>query len=300
MVSNGYPPDPGRRKCRPYMCYTSSMQDEKFQALEQLPQFPSIATKVLRVLSHEDARVQEISGLIRADASLASELLRLVNSPLYGLTTRVGSIDRALTILGFDDVRTFVLTASTKSFFQAAMRLDLVRGVWRHSVACALICEELSVACSASQGRDDRAYTAGLLHDIGRLGLFSVYPLEYAMLLTGPPVDGDILERERQAFGVDHCEAGAWLAKHWGLPDEVALVAGGHHAPPGSEPFDLEGLVRVGVLLTDSLGFDVAPPARTYKLGELRAMLPHAAQYRFNPDEETLQARIREKLDAFD
>jgi HD-like signal output (HDOD) protein len=274
--------------------------DDSFRDLQQLPQFPGIATKVLRVLSRDDARVNEIAGLIRADAALASELLRIVNSPLYGLQSRVSSIQQALLFLGFDEIRRFVLAVSMKSFFRAAMRLDLLRGIWRHSLACATICEELSIACSTSEGRDDRAYTTGLLADIGRLGLFVVHPREYSALLTAPDPEIAALDQERKAFGVDHCEAGAWLAVKWGLPEEVKRVAATHHNPPDTPGFDLEKLVQVGMLLTGILGFDVTVPQRAYTLQEIRALLPHAAQYRFDPDPVTMKARIADKLDAFD
>jgi len=274
--------------------------DDHFRDLQQLPQFPGIATKVMRVLSRDDAGVTEIAGLIRADAALSSELLRIVNSPLYGLQSRISSIQQALMFLGFDEIRRFVLAVSMKAFFRVAMRLDLFRGVWRHSLACAIVCEELSIACSTAEGRDDRAYTTGLLADIGRFGLFVAHPQEYSVLLTDPAPVLAMLERERQAFGVDHCQAGAWLAAKWGLPEEVRRAAATHHNPPDATGFDLEKLVQVGMLLTGILGFDVTAPERPHTLQEIRARLPHAAQYRFDPDPVSMKARIADKLDAFD
>ncbi len=274
--------------------------DEHFRDVEQLPQFPGIATKVLRVLSRDDARMAEIAGLIRADAALSSEMLRIVNSPLYGVPARISSIQQALVFLGFDEVRRFVLAVSMKSFFRAAMRLDLLRAIWRHSLACAIVCEELSVACSTSEGRDDRAYTTGLLADIGRLALFVVHPQEYSSLLAEPPSDSGILEKERRLFGSDHCQAGAWLAVKWLLPDEVRRVAATHHQPPDPAGSNLEKIVQTGVLLTGLLGFDVTPPDHPYTLKEIRTLLPREAQYRFDPDPVTMKARITDKLDAFD
>lgn len=274
--------------------------NDKLRELQQLPQFPAIATKVLRVLSHEDASVLEISDFIRADAALAAGLLRVANSALYAFPSPITSIQKALMMLGFDEVKRFILTFSTKGFFQTALRLDLLRGMWRHSLACAWISEELSTACSLSQGRGDPAYTAGLLHDIGRLGLFVLHPREYAALLSGPADGKSLLDLERDALGIDHCEAGGWLARHWGLPEEVGRVAADHHSLPATTTFDLLDLVRVAVLMTDVLGFDVMPPSHSYTLPEIRALLPHAAQYRFDPDPSAMKARIASKLEAFD
>jgi HD-like signal output (HDOD) protein len=272
--------------------------EEKYEDLQQLPQFPAIATKVMRVLSNDEARIQEIADLVRVDAALSSELLRIVNSPLYSFPSHIGSIQKALMLIGFDAVKRFVLAASMKMYFRSALRLDLLRGIWRHSLACALVSEELSVACSTSQNSDDRAYTAGLLHDIGRWGLFVSHPQEYSDLLAQTGMS--LREREFQAFGFDHCEAGGWLASKWGLPPDIQRVAAGHHGLPNASIADLEGIVQIGVILTDSLGFDVTPPEHPYTLREIRGFLPHAAQYRFDPEPDRLKERITDRLNAFD
>jgi hypothetical protein len=148
-------------------------------------------------------------------------------------------------------------------------------------------------------GRDDRAYTAGLLHNIGALGLFVAHPKIYTEVVE--EADGaTLLDRERAAFGLDHCEAGEWLTAKWGLPAELRLAASGHHAPPDTAVFDLVDVVRLGVLLTDALGFDVVTPAHPYTVCDIRALLPHTAQYRFDPDPVQMTARITGRLDAFD
>ena len=276
-----------------------SPSDDKYRGLRRLPPFPAVATKLLRLLSNDDVAVKEIVKLIRADPALASELMRVVNSPLYGFPARISSIQSAVTMLGLQTVRSFALTVSMKGFLHTALRLDLLRRIWRHSLACGILCEELSAACSTSQGGDDRAYTAGLLHDVGRLGLFVAHPRAYAELLT-QPLEGDILKREREVFGLDHCEAGAWLAHSWGLPADLETVIAGHHQPPSGTAFDLADLVRIAVLLADAFGFDVLPPAHTYALAEIRSMLPPAGQYRFDPEQEALVARLTDRLDTFD
>ena len=276
-----------------------SPPDDKYRGLRRLPPFPAVATKLLRLLSNDEVAVREIVGLIRADPALASELMRVVNSPLYGFPAHISSIQNAVTLLGLETVRSFALTVSMKGFLHTALRLDLLRRIWRHSLACGIICEEISGACSSSQGGDDRAYTAGLLHNVGRLGLFVAHPRAYAEILTQASEE-DILDRERKTFGLDHCEAGAWLAHSWGLPQDLEGVIAGHHQPLSATGFELADLVRVAVLLTDALGFDVLAPARAYSLAEIRAMLPPAAQYRFDPEPEALTAKLTDRLDTFD
>ncbi len=270
----------------------------KYGDLDHLPQFPAIATKLMRVLSNDDTSMQTIADLVRVDSALSVELLRVVNSPLFGFPTHIGSIQQTLILLGMEAVKRHVLAASMKMFFRCPLRLDLLRGIWRHSVACALVCEELSIACSTAQKPDDGVYTAGLLHDVGRLGLFVSRPRVYAHVLETS--GAGLREREVQAFGFDHCEAGAWLASKWGLPPEIQYVAAGHHEPLNGEINGTEDIVRIGVLLTDNLGFDVLPPERPYTLQEIRTLLPHSAQYRFDPDERTFKARVTARLNTFD
>lgn len=271
--------------------------EEKYGDLQQLPEFPAVATKLMRVLSNDEANIQEVARLVRVDSALSAELLRIVNSPLYGFPESIGSIQRAIVVLGFEEVKRHVLAASMRLFFRSAARLDVLRGIWRHSLACALISEEVSTVCSPSQTPDDRVYTAGLLHDIGRLGLFVSHPLEYSDLLTRTGTT--LREREIQAFGFDHCEAGAWLASQWGLPPEIQQVAAHHHDPP-TPVADRNSLVRLGVLLAGFLGFDVIAPEESYTLRQIRSLLPQAAQYRFDPEPTGFKARITERLNTFD
>jgi HD-like signal output (HDOD) protein len=277
--------------------------DDKFWALRKLPPFPAIATKLLRLFAHDEVEVGDVVVLIRADAAFSSELLRVANSPIYGLRSQVSSLQHAVMIMGFDTVRSFAMTISMKNFLRPAIRIDVLRRVWRHSLACALVCEELATLCWKSGDRTtrDRAYTAGLLHDLGRLALLVKYPQEYANLLAVVAENPfDMLETERALFDVDHCEAGGWLARTWTFPVEVAEVASRHHEAVSKGEVDIVNLVRIGVLLTDWLGFDVAPLVRARTPEEMLSMLPECARAWVEPDMEPKKREISGKLDSFD
>jgi HD-like signal output (HDOD) protein len=278
---------------------STNATDNRYRALRRLPPFPSVATKLLRLLADEDVPIKKIVDLIKSDAALTAELLRVVNSPIYGFAARISSLQNAITLLGFQTVRSFALTVSMKGFLHTALRIDMLRHIWRHSLACALLCEELSTVCSSNMTRDDRAYTAGLLHNIGSLGLFVAHPRTYSELLADARGD-NVLEKERTTLGIDHCEAGGWLARNWGFPDDLRRVVITHHEPLHDTQFDLADLVRVAVMMTDCLGFAFVPPAEPRTLADLRAMLPREAQYRFDPEPEALAARITARLDSFD
>jgi HD-like signal output (HDOD) protein len=291
---------PGGEVKRPVVNQSpTATTDDRYRALRRLPPFPAVATKLLRLLADEDVAIKKIVELIKSDAALTAELLRIVNSPIYGFAARISSLQNAITLLGFQTVRSFALTVSMKGFLHTALRIDLLRQIWRHSLACALLCEELSTVCSPNMTRDDQAYTAALLHNVGSLGLFVAHPRTYSELLADARAE-NLLEKERGTLGIDHCEAGGWLARNWGFPDELRRIIITHHHPLHDDKFELVDLVRISVLMTDALGFAFVPPAEPRTLADLRALLPHEAQYRFDPEPQALMARITAKLDSFD
>ena len=94
--------------------------------------------------------------------------------------------------------------------------------------------------------------------------------------------------------------AGCWLAERWGLPEEVRVAAADRHNPLSGGEFTLQDLVRVAVLLTNTVGFDVTMARQALRMQRIRASLPQVAQYRFDPEPDLMKQRINEKLDAFD
>jgi putative nucleotidyltransferase with HDIG domain len=275
-------------------------QADKLWALRDLPPFPWIATKVMQLFaSHaEDVEIRRLIELIRADASLSSELLRRANSPLYGLQSRISSLQHAVVILGLDQVKTLSMTIGISAYLRAALRLAVLRKCWRHSLTCALLAEELAPACGI---QPDQAYTAGLLHDIGRFALLVKYPQAYADLLSVVVENKfHLLESERDLFDIDHCEAGAWLAKQWGFPQDLALAVSQHHAPPEANKFDLLRLVHVCCRLADSLGFEVIAPSRAEQPEDIFAELPKRALALVQSDVTVLRERLTRKVNALE
>ena len=153
---------------------------------------------------------------------------------------------------------------------------------WRHSLATAVLAEELARVASL---RPDQAYTAGLLHDLGRLALLAACPGRYTNLLRWMETDGPkddssyLLEYERQHFEIDHCEAGLALGRRWGLPDELCMIAGHHHEAVDIEEFDVANVARLSCALADTLGFGVVTVTKPLS----RAGLPVLAGKRAAP-----------------
>ena len=269
---------------------------EKPWVLRELPPFPAIATRVLQLLAREDVPLEQVVDLIRADAAFSAGILRTANSALFGLSSKVETVKHAVVIMGVDRVRALTLTVALGSYMRAALRIEALRRCWRHSLACALVSEDLATVCSLPK---DQAFTAGLLHDLGRLGLLVAYPTQYAnVVLVSEENAFDLLQTERDLFDIDHCEAGQWLMKEWKLPEQYHLIAARHHDELLPTRFDLLEVVSLGCRLADTLGFEVVKPKRLWTVDDVRAALPESAQTRFDLQPDALRTRMRSVIDT--
>jgi putative nucleotidyltransferase with HDIG domain len=278
-------------------------EGKKLEALSNIPPFPPIAIRLLASLSDENVQIHQVVELTRADPKLSLEVLRRANSPLYGFISRVDSLRDALFLLGLDAVKALVLTAATGEYVARTRKVPELHRCWRHTLATALIAEELADVCSLPR---DQAYTAGVLHDVGRLGLLVAYPDEYAELLRSVDEEGQkedasyLLDLEKKRFGFDHCETGRLLAEQWGLPEDISVVAGRHHDRPYGNDMDLLNIVHLSCRFADTLGYDVIHTSRPFTFEKLLASLPERVRDRSQLNYDAIQETIATKIRSFD
>ena len=264
-------------------------------ALRLLPPFPAIAQRVLTLVTQEDIGIRELGDLVKIDPSFSAELLRFANSALFGVRQGVKSVSQAIVLLGLDRVKTMATLVAVNRMIRSAVRVDALRKVWIHSLATALIAEE---AARVSGIAADTAYTAGLLHNLGTLGLMSAYPEEYSRMLDVTREFGfDLLQTERDLFDIDHCLAGSYLAQDWDYPDELAAAIAVHHEEPIAGEISLDNVVKVSWRLSDTLGYVAFPPDKPWSYPELIAFLPNASSFGRGKPEE-FQASIAKRLSA--
>jgi putative nucleotidyltransferase with HDIG domain len=208
--------------------------------------------------------MRQLSDLISSEPAFSSEVLTIANSALYALRFPITSVLQAIAILGIKTLRGVCLTVGVRAYLGESLNDQSLRAIWRHSLACALVAQQLARAGSMDR---HAAYTAGILHDIGRLALVAISPKEYAALLeTHTGSAASILEAERELFGLDHCEAGLRLVADWKLPSDFENIVSDHHSPrQKGDPWNLPSLVNVSCRMADSAGFaafrgcDVSP-----------------------------------------
>lgn len=201
---------------------------EFVKATGHLPLYPGMAAQLVRSVEREDISAGELGRQIAGDAALASHLLRLVNSPYYGLSRRIGTVTDAVAVLGFNMVRRIITSVvMLRPVLAHLPNTAATRTFWRHQLLCAAFARLIHQR-SQSDG-DEVAYMAGLLHDVGRLALFVRWPESYAEFLQSPFTDErSLVAAEQQRFGFDHAQAGGALLHHWNVPEAIATAADRH------------------------------------------------------------------------
>lgn len=259
---------------------------------EAIPPFPAVALKALKLMSGTDTSLLELCNLIRSDPAFSIAILRVANSPLVAFSKNITSVLQASMVLGFLRLRRVVITVGLKAYFENSFTL-LIRSCWHHSVACAIIAERSAKWSSLDS---DFAYTAGILHDIGRVALATFMADAYASVIKrGANQPEDLLLVERELCGIDHCEAGRSLVAAWNLPEGFLEITACHHErevrPPGTA-----SLIPPSCELADALGFSVihCRSPRTY--AEILADFPERARMRFPAEAETLALEIANEI----
>ncbi len=282
------------------------MLNEKRQESFQLPwaqlrlqPFPEVALKVLQLYKDENVQMSQISNLISSDPAFSSEVLIVVNSYLYSARQAITSILHAVVALGAKRLQGLCLTVGVRTFLGKQLSDPVTRRLWRHNMATAVIAEDLAQAGSIDP---DTAYTAGVLHDIGRLGLSLIRPAEYGALLSsfqGSP--SNILQEERFLFGVDHCQVGLQLIEQWKLPEDFVQTTGDHHCHREADAnWTLEPLIKISCQLADAAGFPAFEGCESQPYVELLGRLPAREREQFFETAEALHEEVDSSIRALE
>ena len=229
--------------------------DNIVRNLEDLPSLPAVVMELLSSIDQEDVDISVLAKKVSHDQALTAKTLRLANCSLYGLQVKVTTIQQAITFLGFQTTRNLITAAAVTGCFPEGRCPGFNdKAFWRHSIATAACCKVLARRVRFNQ---DYAFTAGLLHDIGRLVLISSFPAAYQQVLDYRSTnDTYVLEAERAVMGVDHVEAGVALAEHWNFSDTMKMAIAYHHDPDAPGAGVLAAIVHVANAIVHAL--DVA------------------------------------------
>lgn len=270
--------------------------DQAVDRLEALPPLPAAVHEVIRSIGDPNVDARALADRIGRDQALAARMLRVANSPFYGASRTIESIREAVTILGFNTVRSMAIAAGMVGTFprQGAALFDLRRH-WRMSLGVA---EYGRALARELREREDVAFTGGLLHDMGLLVMNGTSPgaLDQALALVKDN-GGSLFDAEREVMGYDHAELGGIAARRWNFPEPIEHMIRYWHIPDSDEPHrpmtDLIHAARAvydwheAGLAHDSLldGISPAVAARlTLDLKRLKSCIPDIAHVEAEAD----------------
>ncbi len=204
----------------------------KLNRTDALPTLPSVASHVMMVASDPDASASDLTEIIMNDPSLTSKLLKIVNSAFYGFAQKIGTVKQAVVLLGTGEIIALAFGLSTAKLFDAARLKGIysAKALWRHSMCTGLIAE--SLCKKLPEYRKLGVFTAGLLHDFGKIIFIDSFPELYGQIHAEARThDLPLFDLEEEKFGLNHAINGEFLASNWNLPDPLVQAIAFHHQP---------------------------------------------------------------------
>ncbi len=229
----------------------------------RIPSMPHVAMKLLQVVNDPMAKIEDLQRVILSDTALTSRILKVANSAYYGLSRKVQTLSDAILIMGFTSVKNIALGMVLKEVFVGAGFIEMK--LWEHSLGVAIAS---GLVASRTKGQDcniERAFIAGLLHDIGKYILSVSFPDRFVTVFeTVIEEHRPSPEVEREFFGFDHQDVAEFLFEQWKMPEDLCRVVANHHrchsVDAGSGEFDLCRVVRFSDTLCGYLGVGYRGP----------------------------------------
>ena len=235
--------------------------------IQGLPTLPSMLHSINQMILNPRTSAKEVAQLISSDPALTSKVLRIVNSSFYGFPNRIGTITHAIVILGFNTIKSIVLSSTIFDVFKRTPKPgDFDRTeFWKHSIGCGAAAKVLGQRLNYPMLEE--LFIAGLLHDVGKIVLDQFLPEQFRETLgivRGRNVL--IVEAEAEVFGVTHADIGSWLFEKWNLSKGLVQTTRCHHNPAlAGDEQKLAEIIHVADILTRAIRFgnggdDKIPP----------------------------------------
>lgn len=226
--------------------------EEVIEKLSDLPTLPDLTSELLANLEDDTLSLESIGEKISLDQSLAAKVLKLANSSHFGMNSKVITIQQAVAMMGIENLKNLIRV----SIFYDHLPKIYCRGFnhkeyWQHNIASAICSELISRKLHLKQ---NFAFTAGLLHDIGKLVLAVKFPKKYERVLAYAKLnDCHLIDVERNMLGIDHASVGLILAIKWNFANAIQDAIRGHHEPDNTELHPITHIVHVANAIVHAL-----------------------------------------------
>ena len=203
--------------------------------INNLPTPPIVFNQIQKALSNDNTSAAQIASILQEDPAISAKVLKLTNSAFYSLSREVETVKQAVVIIGMEAVRNLVLSASVLGMFHGnSVDRQYQDHFWRHSLAVASASRLVAKNSDTAEPIDiDSAFSAGLLHDIGKIIIACYLPDEFKQLVERRQTDTTTsdYDLEEQVFGYNHAQIGGFLGTHWKLPTKLQHAIIFHHHP---------------------------------------------------------------------
>ncbi len=216
------------------------------QSLDEVAQhyvssMPAVVYKLQEALLDEDMSFNEIGEIISGDPALTARLLKIVNSPFFGLESKVDTISHALGVVGVVDLHDLVISSVlVNNFKDLSEEFVSINSFWKHNIATGVIARE--IALLLEDPKPEKYYLSGMLHDIGSLIIFNLLPdASQEVIAKCRENNNPLYQEETKLIGFNHMDVGSRLLKAWKLPENIIAAAANHHEPFQGKEFSFEG-----------------------------------------------------------
>lgn len=228
---------------------------KQIEAINDLPTLPTIAMEVNQLLQDVNTPIEKLVELMERDQSMVLKILRLVNSSFYGFKSRISNLRHAVTLMGFSTVQSAVVTVAVIDSLKAKTKLKGfdISLFWAHSIGVGVMCRHLA-ACTKLAGAQE-AFTAGLIHDIGKVVLVNYFPDVFISLSETITVDGlTFYAAEKSGDTYPHNLIGGTLSRRWMLPEPLDYAIRYHHGVNTLKSnAELTGLVAIADTIVNAM-----------------------------------------------
>ncbi|MBW2090995.1 MAG: HDOD domain-containing protein [Deltaproteobacteria bacterium] len=203
---------------------------------QDLPTIPVVLSQIMHMTAAEDSSVKDLIKVLNQDQALTARILRVANSAYYGLREKATTIERAVVILGFDMVRSLAVGASFIHYFSPKNKYENfdLNSFWAHTTAVGVFAETIAQDLRSIDSSD--AFTAGILHDIGKLIMLIYFEEEFSRVLSKVAEERlDFFEAEMSELGLSHATVAGILLRHWHIPEVLVWAIEHHHQPLKAE-----------------------------------------------------------------
>ena len=217
---------------------------------------PQIYIKIDETLNNPKSNNAMLAKIVEGDTALTGKLLRIANSALYNFSSKIETVNHAITILGTQQLRELVLACSVLNMFQnIPEELVTMESFWRHSVACGVAAR--NIANLRGDNNVEKFFVAGLLHDIGRLILLMEAPKEMKQIFEIVTAKEELLYKvEKEILGYDHATIGGLILQKWKLAPRLCEAVQFHHKPQSSDRFPVDtAMLHVADIMANAMKY---------------------------------------------